>query len=111
VHFGLTNSEAAIKLHWKRYPESKPKGDDEAKIMRESRHIFVSRFNSYQLDDTDKYGESFTRQWKLMADQMKEQRQLPADFDVEKAYTNEFVDAANKWDRNAVLAQAKSWRD
>ena len=40
---------------------------------------------------------------------MKEQGLLPADFDVQQAYTNEFVDQINDWDRGRIEAQAKAW--
>ena len=34
---------------------------------------------------------------------------MPADFDVGTAYTNEFIDQINDWDRAVVEAKAKSW--
>ncbi len=34
VHFGLHNPDAAVRIHWKLYPQSKPQGSDEAKLLR-----------------------------------------------------------------------------
>ena len=109
VHFGLANPDAAVRLHWKLYPQSKPQGTDEAKLLSDSRRVFTSRFADYELRDTKKYGESLAKQWDSLAVLMKEQGLLPADFDVKQAYTNEFVDQINDWDRGRVEAQAKAW--
>lgn len=111
VHFGQTNPEAAIRIHWKVYPQSKPQGTSEADIMRDAKLIFLSRFASYKLEGTDKYGESFPAQWKRVADQLKEQGMLPAELDPSTAYTNQYVAAINQWDRAAVEKQAKSWQE
>jgi len=109
VHFGLHNPEAAVRMHWKIYPQSKPQGTDEAKLLSDSRRIFMSRFVDYELHGTDKYGESLPKQWDELAVLMKQQGLLPADFDVKQAYTNEFIAQINDWDRSAVEAQAKAW--
>jgi len=109
VHFGLHNPDAAVRMHWKLYPQSKPQGADEAKLLSDSRRVFMSRFADYELHDTKKYGESLAKQWDDLAGLMKEQGLLPADFDVKQAYTNEFVDQINDWDRGRIEAQAKAW--
>jgi NitT/TauT family transport system substrate-binding protein len=109
VHFGLTNPEAAVRIHWKVYPQSKPQGTDEAKLLSDSKRVFLSRFQDYELQGTKKYGESFAKQWDDLGTLMKQQSLLPADFDVKQSYTNEFVDQINDWDRAKVEAQAKAW--
>jgi NitT/TauT family transport system substrate-binding protein len=109
VHFGLNNPDAAVRIHWKLYPQSKPQGTDEAKLLSDSRRVFMSRFADYELHDTKKYGESLAKQWDDLAGLMKEQGLLPADLDVKQAYTNEFVDQINDWDRGRIEAQAKAW--
>jgi len=109
VHFGLHNPDAAVRTHWKLYPQSKPQGTDEAKLLSDSRRVFMSRFADYELRGTNKYGENFAKQWDDLAVLMKEQGLLPADFDVKQAYTNEFIDQINDWDRGRVEAQAKAW--
>ena len=109
VHFGLHNPDAAVRTHWKLYPQSKPQGTDEAKLLSDSRRVFMSRFADYELRGTNKYGESLAKQWDDLAVLMKEQGLLPADFDVKQAYTNEFIDQINDWDRSRIEAQAKAW--
>jgi NitT/TauT family transport system substrate-binding protein len=109
VHFGLHNPDAAIRIHWSLYPQSKPQGTDEAKLLADSRRIFMSRFQDYELKGTKNYGESFATQWDYVSELMKKQGNIPADFDVKAAYTNEFIDQINDWDRGSIEAKAKSW--
>ncbi|MBV8193762.1 MAG: ABC transporter substrate-binding protein [Alphaproteobacteria bacterium] len=109
VHFGLHNPDAAIQMHWKLYPQSKPQVTDEAKLMADSRRVFMARFSSYELSGTNKYGESLPAQWDYAADLMKKQGHLPDTFDVTRAYTNQLIDQINDWDRAAIEAQAKAW--
>ena len=45
------------------YPQSKPQGTDEAKLLADSRRVFMSRFADYELHDTRKYGESLAKRW------------------------------------------------
>jgi NitT/TauT family transport system substrate-binding protein len=109
VHFGLTNPEAAIRIHWKLYPQSKPQGSDEAKLLSDSKRVFMSRFQDYELHGTNKYGEHTAPQWDTLGAMMKEQGTLPANIDVKDAYTNQFIDQINDFDRAAIEAQAKGW--
>lgn len=109
VHFGLHNPEAAIQMHWRLYPQSKPQVSDEAKLMADSRRVFMSRFSGYALRGTTKYGESLPAQWDYVTEIMTQQGHVPAGFDVKQAYTNELIDQINDWDRGEVEAKAKSW--
>ncbi len=109
VHFGLTNPEAAIRIHWKLYPQSKPQGTDEAKLLGDSKRVFMSRFQDYELHGTKKYGEHMAAQWDTLGTMMKQQGTLPANVEVKDAYTNQFIDQINDFDRSAIEAQAKGW--
>lgn len=105
--FGLTNPEAAIRMHWKRYPQTKPEGD-EAKNMASSKIIFQSRFDGFVLPKGVKWGENLESQWNGIADLMKKEGLLPKDFDVKSVYTNALIDKINAFDQQAVVAQAKA---
>jgi NitT/TauT family transport system substrate-binding protein len=110
--FGLTNPEAAIRLHWKLYPQTKPQqGASPAETMQASMKVFEARFNGLQLSGTNKYGESLPAQWAKAVADGKEQNIVPADFDPKSAWTNQFIDEVNKFDRQAVIVQAKSWKE
>jgi NitT/TauT family transport system substrate-binding protein len=110
VHFGLHNPEAAIQIHWKLYPQTKPQTGDAATIMEETKRIFLSRFDGYKLNDAKKYGEVRPGTWERITKQMRDNGVIGADVDYAAIYTPQFIDEINKFDREAIEAQAKNWR-
>jgi NitT/TauT family transport system substrate-binding protein len=106
--FGLTNPEATVRNHWKMYPQTKPDIADQQKLMAESLRIFHSRFDGLALHGSEKWGEMTKAQWDRVAQITKAQGQIPADFDVASAWTNALIPAINKFDAQAVVAQAKA---
>jgi NitT/TauT family transport system substrate-binding protein len=112
VHFGLNNPEAAVKVHWVVYPQTKPQNADPAEAMKDAKTVFVSRFASFKLPPDGLYGASSPQQWMTIAKLMRESGvSLPANFDPKTAYTDKFIAEINKFDRRAIEAQAKSWNE
>lgn len=72
--------------------------------------MFLSRFQGYGLNGVTKYGQSLAAQWDRTADLVKQQGLLPAGFDPKEAYTNQFIDEINNWDRASDEAEAKNWK-
>ncbi|MCK8783004.1 ABC transporter substrate-binding protein [Roseomonas sp. NAR14] len=106
VTFGMANPEAAIRIHWQAYPQSRPQGGDEAKLLQDAKHVFMSRFVLYALEPGARFGESRPAQWERVAGMMRAAGRLPADPDLAAAYTNRFVPAVNAFDADAVRARA-----
>lgn len=105
--FGLNNPDAAIRNHWKVYPKTKPQQIKEDSLVK-ARHVFNSRFELLKPSEGEKWGENIVGQWKVTADMAIAEKLLPEDFDVSKAYTNQFIDEINKFDEKAVIEKAKS---
>ncbi len=105
--FGLTNPDAALRNHWKMYPETKPQvvNDD---TFRQARRIFDSRFDLTKLEPGVKWGENMPTQWKRLADISIEEDLVPKGFDVNACYTNQFIPQINDFDQKAIEAAAKS---
>src|SRR5262249_39633018 len=51
--FGLTNPEAAVRIHWKLFPASKPQGGDDAKLLKDALHVFDARFALQRVDNRE----------------------------------------------------------
>lgn len=105
--FGLHNPDGSIRNHWKVYPETKPQEMKEDSLDK-ARHIFNSRFELLKPEEGQKWGENIPGQWKFTADMAIGENLIPADFDVEAAYTNDLVEEINKFDEKAVIEKAKS---
>jgi NitT/TauT family transport system substrate-binding protein len=110
--FGLTNPEAAVKIHWKQYPQTRPQGMDEARALKEAVHVFESRFELQRVDNrADKrYGIGTPEQWEKLKSIYKEQKVVEGKVPAADFYTSALVDQINHFDQAAVIRQAKEYK-
>ena len=110
--FGLTNPEAAVRIHWKAYPETKPQGVDEATALKEAIHVFKSRFELQRVDHREdkRYGFATRAQWEKLKQIYTEQGVTKGSTDVAQAYTDKLVNDINGFDKAAIVKAAKEWK-
>jgi NitT/TauT family transport system substrate-binding protein len=110
--FGLTNPEAAVRIHWKLYPQTKPQGVDEAKALKEAIHVFNSRFALQRVDNRDdkRYGAASTAQWDKLERIFKEQKVVQGTVPPAELYTSALIDKINSFDHEAVIRQAREYK-
>ena len=110
--FGVTNPDAAVKIHWKAYPQTRPQTGDESKLLREAIHVFNARFETQRVDTrSDKrYGMSTLEQWEKVKSIYKAQGLIQGAFEAKDVFTNQVLDEINRWDQAAVIRQAKEYR-
>jgi NitT/TauT family transport system substrate-binding protein len=110
--FGLTNPEAAVRIHWKSYPQTKPQAGDEAKALKDAMHVFHARFELQRVDNrADKrFGFATPAQWQKLQDIYKEQKLVQGSVPVADLYTDKLVDGINTFDVQAVVRQAKEYK-
>ena len=74
--FGVTNPEAAVRIHWKAYPQTRPQGVEEAKAMKEALHVFKARFDLQRVDTRPdkRYGIGTPEQWEKLKAIYKDQK-------------------------------------
>lgn len=107
--FGLANSAGSVRNHWKLYPSTKPQGGESEKAVKDAEHIFAARFNLMRLPaGTMQWGYNSDARWKELANIMTSEGLLPKDFDVKAAYTNQYIDEINKFDRKKIEDRAKN---
>jgi NitT/TauT family transport system substrate-binding protein len=112
ILFGLTNPEAAVRVHWKLYPQTKPQSGDEAKLLKEAMHVFNARFELQRVDHRPdkRYGAVTPAQWQTLTKIYKEQKIVQGTVGPADLYTDKLVDAINKFDQPAVIRQAKEYK-
>jgi NitT/TauT family transport system substrate-binding protein len=110
--FGLTNPEAAVRIHWKTYPQTKPQTGDEAKLLKDAMHVFNARFELQRVDNrADKrFGFATHAQWQKLQDIYKAQKIVQGTAPVAELYTDKLVDPINTFDQAAVIRQAKEYK-
>jgi NitT/TauT family transport system substrate-binding protein len=110
VIFTLANTEAAVRLHWTKYPASKPTNMPEEQAMREAVHTLKARLAKYVLDGRvdPRYG-AFTRdEWTSTQSFFLDVGFINKKLDVGDYFTNDLVDGVNRFDKVAIIKQAES---
>jgi len=105
--FAFTNPEAAIRLHWRLYPESKPKGKTDEEAMREQLTLVKLRLPLYRFDDlADRRWGAYTREeWQTWARILGVEDKI---VDLGALYTNALVDGVNRFDHKKIEADARA---
>lgn len=103
--YGMENPDAAIRNHWRMYPETAPQQETDDSLA-EARHIFDARFDLLGLQEGTRWGENVDLQWERIAELAIAEELVPADFDVSTSYTNDFIDEINDFDAEAIVEAA-----
>lgn len=106
------NPEWCVKTLWKHYPHLKPAPEKTDQEM--ARLVFVLRkilaaYLAFPEEGTRRFGEYPASAFPDLVDVLHEGGELPsADIDTSLYYTNEFVEAINGFDVEAVEAKART---
>ncbi|MBI3077417.1 MAG: ABC transporter substrate-binding protein [Deltaproteobacteria bacterium] len=109
ARFCIENPEASVYLHWKQFPQSRPKGLTEKEALRLDMAILKSRSPSWEINDRvpRKWGHHTKEDWERYREFLGiSPSVLP---DVTRFYTNELVDEANRFDEQQIVRQARSF--
>ena len=110
--FALTNPEAAVRIHWEKYPSSKPTNIPEDQALREAVHVLQARLSKYKTEgraDT-RFGAFTPKEWTSTRDFFFDVGLISKKPDVADYYTNDLIDDVNHFDHAAVVKQAESYR-
>jgi NitT/TauT family transport system substrate-binding protein len=112
VVFTLANTEAAVRIHWARYPASKPTNMPEEQAMREAVHVLKARLAKYRLGDrADPRFGAFTRdEWTSTQSFFLDVGFINKRLDVGDYFTNDLIDGINRFDKAAVVGQAEAYK-
>lgn len=115
--FARTNLAEAIRIHWDLYPESKPKSKSDDEGRKEVEFILRDRKDAWMpyADDPDqRMGPSTSKDWQaqvqIAADITKNPNLAKELGDPAKLYSNDLIDDVNKFDRKAVVEQARAFK-
>jgi NitT/TauT family transport system substrate-binding protein len=111
--FTAANPALAVRLHWQLYPESKPKTKSEQEALDDMLYLLRVRMPKWfpaPGDPDQRMGASTLEQWQAQLGFTALQdpdipKRIP---DVAQLFTNELIDEVNRFDRAAVLEQAKT---
>lgn len=108
--FTMANPAAAVAITWKMYPEAMPRNVSADKALEEGVKVNQRRMAIWSSPQTqEKHGRFSDEDWKKLVAFMMEQGIMKEDVPTSRIFTNAFIDAANAYDRAAVIAQAKAF--
>jgi NitT/TauT family transport system substrate-binding protein len=110
--FTLTNPEAAVRIHWKKYPASKPTNVPEDQALREAVHVLQARLSKYKLEGrADPRFGAFTRdEWLSTRKFFFDVGVINKQPDVKEYFSNDLIDDINRFDKAAIVQKAESYR-
>ena len=107
--FAKTNVEAAVKIHWKVYPQSKPTGIDEAAALKQQANILRRRIETMDLDlgNMKGFGKTSQDDVTAMYNFLVKGKTLAKEFDPQVLFTNEFIAKTNDYDVQEIVKSAR----
>lgn len=110
--FAMANPEAAVRMLWALYPQTKPVSKGDAEALQDGLRPLVARFHSFELASggVTKWGESSLANYDAYVDFLVKWKVVPQKVPAAELVTNDLIDDINKFDAAAVVAQAKAWK-
>jgi len=110
--FTMTNRAAAVRILWDEFPNLKPTNLDDATALAHGVHI-MDRFLDMALQDQPAnapLGGFIPSHWDNTLAAFKTIGTLKGTEPASAAYSTKFLTACNDFDRAAIVAQAKAWK-
>jgi NitT/TauT family transport system substrate-binding protein len=109
--FAIANPEAAIRILWEVYPQTKATGKDEATALRDDLITLEARARNWRYEPVDgkRWGDNVLANYQNYMDWLLVQGVIKEKTDAKDLITNDLLDDIDKFDAAAVAAQAKAY--
>jgi NitT/TauT family transport system substrate-binding protein len=109
--FTLNNPEAAVRIVYEIYPETRPTGKDEATAVREDVKVLEARMPHFLLEPAGvkRWGESSEVNYRDYIDFLVKWGVLKQKVETSDLITNELIGEINRLDAKKVAADAKAY--
>jgi len=108
--FAKENPEATIRIHWKFYPATKPRGVDDAEAMRMSLAALNARMENVE-PAQNLWGFATDDQIKSFVELLVTSGALNEPMALDRFWTADLVKDINNFDAEAVRKQAREYKD
>jgi NitT/TauT family transport system substrate-binding protein len=111
--FTIANPEAAIRILWEIYPETKPTGIDEATALREGVNTLEARIPNWKLEQSGvtKWGESSEQNYAAYTDFMQKWGVTTEKIPPDELITNDLINEINNFNQTEIIATAKGYKE
>jgi NitT/TauT family transport system substrate-binding protein len=110
--FAIANPEAAVKILYEVFPQTKPTGKDEATAIRDDVRVISARIVNWKLDKAGvkRWGENSEANYGAYADFMQKYGIIKEKVSAKDLVTNDLVADINRFDPAKVAAEAKGFK-
>jgi NitT/TauT family transport system substrate-binding protein len=110
--FAIANPEAAVRMVYEVFPQTKPTGKDEATAIRDDVKVLSARMEHWKLEPAGvkKWGENSAVNYKDYVAFMLKWNIIKQQIDSAELITNELIDEMNRFDAAQITAEAKAYK-
>jgi NitT/TauT family transport system substrate-binding protein len=110
--FAMANPQAAVKILYEVYPQTKPSGKSDEEALRDDVKTLLARAEHWRLEagGVKRWGESSIKDFDAYEDFLVKWKVISAKVPAADFVTNELIDEINRFDAAAITAQAKAYR-
>jgi NitT/TauT family transport system substrate-binding protein len=110
--FAIANPEAAVRILWAEFPQTKPTGKDEATALRDDVSTLKARIANWKLEKSGvtSGGESSLDHYQAYLDFLVKWGQIKQPIKAGEVVTNALVADINAFDPKAIAAAAASYK-
>ncbi|PYM53907.1 MAG: myristoyl transferase [Candidatus Rokuibacteriota bacterium] len=110
--FVLANPEAALRILYEVFPQTKPTGKDEATAIRDDLKVLEARAANWRLEKAGvkRWGESSEGNYAAYADFMLKWGLIKQPVPAADLVTNELIGEINRFDAERIAAEARAWK-
>ncbi len=110
--FAMANPEAAVKILYVVYPQTKPSGKTDEQALRDDVKTLLARAEHWKLEagGVKRWGESSIKDFDAYEDFLLRWKVIQQKVPVTDVVSNELIDEVNRFDAAAVAAEARAWK-
>jgi NitT/TauT family transport system substrate-binding protein len=110
--FAIANPEAAIRILWEVYPQTKSTGKDEATALRDDLITLEARARNWRYEQVDgkRWGDNVEANYQAYLDWLLQQGIIKTKTDAKDIVTNELLGDAINFDEKALIEEAKAYK-
>ena len=110
--FAIANPEAAIRILWEVFPQTKSTGKDEATALRDDLITLEARARNWRYEQVDgkRWGDNVEANYQAYLDWLLEQGIIKTKTDAKDIVSNELLGDAINFDEKALIEEAKAYR-
>jgi NitT/TauT family transport system substrate-binding protein len=110
--FTIANPEAAVRIVYEVFPQTRPTGKDEATAVREDLKVLEARMPHYRLEPArvKRWGENSEVNYRDYVDFLVKWGVITQKVPTSDLITNDLIEDVNRMDAGKIAAEAKAYR-